>query len=222
MTTRFDIRGKPPATMLACLFSLWLLIALPYPGAAQADQGFTVTVDPLPSCQAQTPISGTATLIGFTGDADFYVEFRGDGDLLDIQAFEGHDGYRDGTYEWSVSSDLTASHDVLELSFALYNDELKLIRDETIALNPDCAQFPAEAPVSPEPPIQSPVTDIPLTGSPSASPASTSSPESGAQSLPAAETGDEDQPDVRLVFGFTAGTVLVLSALAFLDRRPEP
>lgn len=142
--------------------------------------------------------------------------------MLDDQAFEGRGGYPDGTYEWSVSSDRPASHGVLELSFALYDDELELIRDETIALNPDCAQFPTAAPIIPEPPIQSPVTDIPLTGSPSANPTSAASLESGGRSLPAAETGDEDQPDVRLVFGFTAGTVLVLSALAFLDRRPEP
>lgn len=39
---------------------------------------------------------------------------------------------------------------------------------------------------------------------------------------PASRASDDAPPDVRLVFGFTAGTVLVLSALAFLDRRPEP
>lgn len=204
--------------MLARMFGLWLLVTLPHPAAAQDVHDFTVTVDPLTSCQANTPITGTVTLIGLTIGYDFQAQLRGGGEMLDGQAFEGHEGYPDGTYEWSLRNGLTASRDVLELSFALYDDELNLVRDETIALNPDCSQFPAESPTSLETPIQQPVTDIPLAGNSVVNPAS---PETGARSLPAAGTGDEDQPDVRLVFGFTAGTVLVLSALAVLDRRPE-
>ncbi len=43
-----------------------------------------------------------------------------------------------------------------------------------------------------------------------------------AASSSTSQASDDPPADVRLVFGFTAGTVLVLSALAFLDRRPEP
>ncbi|MDQ3653568.1 MAG: hypothetical protein M3457_00630 [Chloroflexota bacterium] len=81
MTTRFDIRGNPRAIMLACMFGLWLLVALPHPGAAQDAHDFTVTVDPLTSCQANTPITGTVTLIGLTTGYDFQAQLRSGGEI---------------------------------------------------------------------------------------------------------------------------------------------
>lgn len=222
MMTHFDHRVRTAIVLLAFLvpFSLWFVT--PNAGAAQGVHGFTVTVDPLVSCQSNTPITGTVALIGLTSGYDFYVDLRGDGEILDGQAFEGHDGYPDGTYEWSVTGDSGGAQDVLELDFALHGSEGQVIRDETLALNPDCAQFPTEASGTPGQPLSSPVTVSSLPGDATASPPPRPSPVSDTRSLSAAGAGEESRTDVRMVFGLTAATVIVLSALAVLDRRPEP
>lgn len=218
MTNRLKVHIPSLAVLAALLATLPLLIGPSMPAAAQATHEFSATVDPLPSCEVDTAVTGTVTLIGLTADYVFSVELRGDGTLLDAQAFEGHEGYRDGAYDWSVTGDLSAGHELLELSFALYDGDLDLVRDEMVVLNPDCALFPGANPSTPVSPAQSPVPGIPSPGMPPASPA----PVSGASPPPGSGVGSASRTDGRLVFGFTAVTVLVLSALAALDRRPEP
>lgn len=214
MITRFDMRRRSRAILLAFMFSLALLFVLPHAGTAQAVHEFQVTVDPLTSCATNAPVTGTVTLIGLTPGYEFSVQLRGDGDLIDSQAFQRDGGYPDGAYEWSVAGDLTGSHEVLELSFTLHNGELDLIRNETVVLNPDCALFQSEASPTPGSLPGSPVTNIPTTGA-----ATVSSPEPAVTSLPA--TGDDPPANVVTVAGFAAATVLILTALAVLDRRPE-
>ncbi|MBA3379243.1 MAG: hypothetical protein H0T93_10205 [Chloroflexia bacterium] len=222
MSVRTDKRGQHRSRLLACVLGLWLLFALSVAGFAQDGHGFTVTVDPLTSCSPTTPMTGTVTLIGLTTGYGFFVQLRGDGEILDGQAFEGHDGYRNGTYEWSLAGHDGTSHEVLELTFALHDGEGEVIRDETIAVNPDCRPLPSLASATPKLANPWPVTESPSSKGILASPASTSSPVSGVGSLPVAGAEEESRDDVRMVFGLTAATIIVLSALAVLDRRPEP
>jgi len=203
MTTRLKDPGWLPAMLVALLCSLILSVSFPGPGMAQARHDFSVTVDPLASCAPKTPVTGTVTLTGLTSGYGFSVQLGGDGEVLDGQTFEG---YTDGTYAWSVASPAGAPHDILELSFALRDGDGAPIRTETVALNPDCDLYPAATPATPTSPSASPVTTIPATN-----PAST-------------RTGVDNDRESNpvLVAGFAGATVLVLAALAFLDRRPEP
>ncbi len=203
MTTRIKDHGWLPAMFGALLCALVLGVSLPTAGAAQAAPGFRLAVDPLTSCAAGTPVTGTVALTGLTTGYGFDVQLRGDGEILDGQAFEGYDSFPDGDYAWSVAGPSGAAHDVLDLSFALYDGEGDPIRTETVVLNPDCDLNPPAILVSPS---ASPVAVIPAMES--------ISPMNGAD--------DGRNPDAVLVAGFAGGTVLVLTALAFLDRRPEP
>ncbi len=83
-----------------------------------------------------------------------------------------------------------------------------------------CLLFPAVQPALARTAPESAATDDSTASLASGVEASPSTTETSAPPLPGA--GPDAPADVRLVFGFTAGTVLVLSALAFLDRRPEP
>ncbi len=222
MTRRFQNRGRRRAAALALMFEL-LLLAMPTRSGAEPDvPGFTVSVDSAPVCLIDAPVNGTVTLIGLTTGYEFEIQLRGDGTILDHQTFDGHDWYPDGGYAWSMTSALAASHDVLELSFTLEDSRGNLIRDEAVALNPDCGPASAGSSASPVQSIQQPVTIFPSPHIPHPEGSPRPAPAANTRAIPAAEVEDDGEPDVRLVFGITAGTVLVLSALAALDRRPEP
>ncbi len=218
MTTRLEKLTRSRAVLVALLAGLSFLVfpALAGATAAQKVHEFSVTVDPLTSCANSAPITGTVTLIGLTTGYGFYVQLRGDGEILDGQAFEGHDGYPDGTYEWSVTGDLSGSHDLLELSFAIHDGEGELIRNETVALNPDCSLFATGAPSTPTIRSGSSVAATPMTGTLASGVASTPS------STPVARTGDDARAKVLPFAGFAGATVLVLTGLGMLDRRTEP
>jgi hypothetical protein len=185
-----------PGTVWICL---WLICS---PASAQVTPGFEVTIDPVTSCAAGTPVTGTISLVGLTPGYGVDVQLRGGGGILDRQAFEGHHGYPDGVYTWSVAGTDAATHEVLELSFALFDGKGDLVRDEIVALNPECAPLPA---------------------SPAASPAAATSPGTRSRAaLPAPDAGSDRETDVVLVAGFAGVTVLLLAALSALDRRPQP
>ncbi len=211
MTTWLTERLRSHVALAAILLAICTMISTPLSGAAQDIHDFSFTIDPLPACTANATISGTVTLTGLTTGYGFYVQLRGDGVVLDGQAFEGHDGYSDGDYDWSVTGDLTGAYEVLDLHFAIYDGELDLIRDETVLLSPDCGPTPTEVP-----PTELPVTVI------SATPESTEPTHSSSvTSLPTTGAGGTSTADVWLVLAFTSATVLGLVALAVLDRRPQ-
>ncbi|MBA3274981.1 MAG: hypothetical protein H0T72_04240 [Chloroflexia bacterium] len=218
MTTRLKKLTRQRAMLAALITCLSFLVFPVLTGTTSARQvhEFSVTVDPLTSCAAAAPITGTVTLIGLTPGYGFYVQLQGDGEILDGQAFEGYDDYPDGTYEWSVSGDLSDSYDLLELSFTIHDGEGELIRNETLALNPDCSLFATGGPSTPPTRAGSPVATTPVPGALASGPASTPS------STPAALTGDDVRSRALPVAGFAGATVLVLTGLAMLDRRTEP
>ncbi len=215
MTTWLSKRWRSHVALAAILLAISTMVSIPISGAAQEIHDFSFTIDPLPACTANAAISGTATLTGLTTGYGFYVQLRGNGEILDGQAFEGHDGYPDGDYDWSVTGDLPGKYEVLDLHFAIYDGELDLIRDETVLLSPDCGPTPADVSSTPIPPTDLPVTDIsatPVSTEPVYTPSVTS--------LPATGAGGTTTADVWLVLAFTSATVLGLIALAVLDRRP--
>lgn len=205
MAIRFHNPACLRIPLLACIASLWLLVMLPHDGSAQAAPDFTVSVHPFTSCATDAPITGTVTLANLPTGSEFAVQLLRDGRVLDRQLVEGIGGITDGQRQWSVTGDAGTSYKSLELSFALYDDERILVRDEAITLNPDCDADRA----SPESPPASPVTTMP--------------PAIRERATPSLVNPDLDgERDVALVAGFAGATVLVLTALAFLDRRPEP
>ena len=105
---------------------------------AQDVHDFSVTVDPIPACDTNATVSGTVALTGLTTGYGFFVQLRGDDVIIDGQAFEGHDGYPDGTYEWQVSGNLAGTYDEVELYFAIYDGELDLIRQESHTITGMC------------------------------------------------------------------------------------
>jgi hypothetical protein len=206
-TTWLTTRWRAQFALVAILCAI---LSTTLSGAAQEIHDFTFTIDPLPSCAPDASISGTVTLTGLSAGYGVYVQLLGDGEILDGQAFEGHDGYPDGAYDWTVTGDLPGPHQVLELFFSIHDGEGELIRDETVLLTPDCATpaaaSPAAQPVTEQP--ATPVSTAPVFSSP-------------VTSLPVTGSGGTTAADVWLVLTFTLATVLGLVALAVLDRRPQ-
>ena len=124
---------------LIAILAVVVMLAAGAPHAAgQEIHDFAVTIDPIRGCGTNATITGTVTLTGLTTGYGFYVQLRGDGVILDGQAFEGHDGYPDGTYDWRVSGDLSGLYEHLDLYFAVYDGELDLIREETQSIDGLC------------------------------------------------------------------------------------
>lgn len=205
MSILFHNRACLRAVLLACIVSVGFFVTLPHSGTAQAARGFTVTVDPFTSCAADAPVTGAVDLVDLATGHEFTVQLQGDGEILDSQSFRGRDDLADGQHEWSVSGASGVSHELLELWFTLRDAEGRLIRDETMEFNPDCQRDPS-SPVSSS---ASPVATMP-------------SGMSVASTRPLVDAGLDGERDAVLVAGFAGATVLVLTALAFLDRRPEP
>jgi hypothetical protein len=188
MVARLTLRFHHTAALIAALVVLVALASSPLPAGAQGGPDFTLALDPFPACAADTTLTGTVTLEGLTTGYGFYVQVRDASGIIDGQAFEGHDGYPDDTYDWAVSLDLTADHPGLELYFLLSDGELDPIREEIVPLDGLC-DAPATA-----------------TGQP------------GVISLPATGAGAMIGPDRLQMALFAGAILLVLAALTALDR----
>jgi hypothetical protein len=124
--------------LTAILAVVAFLFAGTHRAAGQDSHDFAVTIDPIRGCGIDATISGTVTFTGLSTGFGFYVQLRGDGVILDGQAFEGHDGYPNGTYDWHVSGDLSGMYEHVDLYFAFSDGELDLIREETHSIDGLC------------------------------------------------------------------------------------
>lgn len=202
MMTRFKEARWPMAMFGALLCTLVFGVLHPVAGLAQAGPAFTVAVESLASCAGDAPVAGTVTLAGLAREDGFTVQLRGDGAMLDSYAVGDSNGNLNGTHPWAVSSLPGDRHDLLELAFALTDGNGDPIRTEVVVLNPDCDQV---SNIAPDTAKASPITVIPATSE---------------RNLASGANNDRESDPV-LVAGFAGATVLVLTALAFLDRR-EP
>ncbi len=124
---------------LTAILAVASMLAIGAPSAAgQGMHDFAVTVDSIPACSPSASVTGTVTLTGLTAGDGFTVQILGDGVILDSDAFEEQDGYRDGTYDWSVEGDLSGIHNHVELGFSIQDGDLNLIRQQTQSIDGQC------------------------------------------------------------------------------------